>query len=54
MYFYDSTKLFRKKNKVQIKEGVTIRSIDEEKYVTLEEFMERTAFIKKGPSHEDK
>ena len=43
-----------KKNKVQIKEGVTIRSIDEEKYVTLEEFMERTAFIEKGPSHEDK
>ena len=23
-------------------------------YVTLEEFMERTAFIEKGPSHEDK
>ena len=36
-----------KKKKVQINENYTIRSIDEEKYVTLEEFMERTAFIEK-------
>lgn len=43
-----------KKKKIQIKEGVTIRSIDEEKYVTLEEFMERTAFIEKGQSDEKK
>ena len=36
-----------KKKKVQIYENNTIRSVDEEKYVTLEEFMERTAFIEK-------
>ena len=36
-----------KKKKVQIYENNTIRNVDEEKYVTLEEFMERTAFIEK-------
>lgn len=34
-----------KNKKVQIKENITLRSIDETKYVTLEEFMKRTSYM---------
>jgi hypothetical protein len=31
---------------------VETRNVDEEKYVTLEEFMERTAYIEEGHNNE--
>lgn len=31
----------------------TLRTIDETKYVTLENFMERTAYIEEGNSNEE-
>lgn len=34
--------------------NVTLRSIDETKYVTLENFMERTAYIEEGHGDEEK
>lgn len=37
-----------KKNKVKVNENVTLRTIDETKYVTLEELMRRTEYIENG------
>ena len=37
-----------KKNKVKVNENVTMRTIDEAKYVTLEELMRRTEYIENG------
>lgn len=37
-----------KNNKVKVNENVTLRTIDETKYVTLEELMRRTEYIENG------